>query len=562
MFNSIARAAKAGAEPRRARWMSARSIGFAGVFVAATLSLIGTGGSSARAQTAGSQQKQADAGTVARQQARLQLDIQQQIRELSQRAESYLAKGDCDRFYVLYDIIARYIFRDASLIKGDFLYRSRQISTLESHQRYGEAELTDYQLEEVRKYAKNRQAYLDQKLKSASCGKQANSTGWAIIPGTPINRPCISDRSTEGTAPRSRFAAEDDSTKRRERLWREAGRAFARVDAPRDQVLVECVITEISTGAESVGFPHTSYLGSSSGGVDHLGLLQVGEWMRGWSGDWNTQIHFGSASPLGGFLEFGISGASAHEQTVTSWFDPGPGASLPIAGPNGGASGFLLGGWPLNVATGLYYSATLNDVGARFGYGKSFQLTANTTLTPKIFASYSRSDFSESLSGSIPGFGRDFRYFTDVDISRFGVGIGLGGETRLNDPFAANGWDVTLRYASEFAGFKMSGSGQDNLDFTGFPTSTQALDENEGGWGFKLSAGLGIKNRQGLSLGFDGSYERRPGYPEIVRNGTDPSYLQFNSAGIWTVKGYIRVQLDNGRVLSGLVDPDDDDYFN
>jgi hypothetical protein len=562
MFNSIARAAKAGAEPRRARWMSARCIGFAAVFIVATLSLTGVGGSSARAQPAANQQKQADTGTVARQQARLQVDIQQQIRELSQRAERYLAEGDCDRFYVLYDIIARYTYRDASLIKGDFLYRSRQISTLESYQRYGEAELTDYQLDEVRKYAENRQAHLDQKRKSASCGKQANSTGWAIIPGTPINRPCISDRSSEGTTLRSRFASEDNSAERRERLRREAGRAFARVDGPTNQVLVECVITEISNGAESVGFTHTSYLGSSSGGVDRLGLLKVGEWMPGASGDWNTQVHFGSASPLGrGFVEFGVFGASAHEQTVTSWFDPGAGASLPIAGPNGGASGFLLGGWPLNVATGLYCSATLNDFGTRFGYGKSFQLTASTTLTPKIFASYSHTNFSESLSGSIPGFGRDFRYFTDVEISRFGLGISLGGETRLSDPVAVNGWDVTLRYASEFAGFKMSGSGQDNLDFTGFSTSTQALDKNEGDWGFKLSAGLGIRNRQGLSLGFDGSYERRPGYSEVVRNGTDPSYLQFNSAGIWTVKGYIRVQLGDGRVLVGRVDPDDD-YFN
>ena len=308
-------------------------------------------------------------------------------------------------------------------------------------------------------------------------------------------------------------------------------------------MLVECVFIEISAGGESIGFPHTSYLGSTSGGIDRLGLLHVNDRMWGWAADWMTNIYFAE----GNILEFGLSGGNANGDSFFNSFDPGPGASLPIAGPNGGASGFLLGAWPLNIATNLHYSAELTDFGLRLGYGKRLPVTANTSITPKVFIVYLRTDFSESFSGSIPGFARNFSYMTDVDVNRYGIGVGLSGETRIGGFASLNDfWDVALRYAGEFAGFRVSGSGHDSLDFTGFPTSTQSLDKNETDWDGKLYAGIFFRSRRGIDFGVHGSYERRPGYPEIVRSGTDPSELQFHFADIWSVKGSFRLQFGGG----------------
>ena len=358
----------------------------------------------ARAQSAAGQHKQPDAEAVGRQQAQLRLDMLLLIRELSERAEHYLDAGDCDRFNVLYSIIDGFERRDETLIKGDFLYRSPQLGSLESYQKYGDVQLTKDQLEEVRKYSRNCLEHLDKRLKTATCGKQANMTGWAITPGKPINRPCILDRNDKGTQLRSRFADEpsDPAAVRRARLQRQAMDAFALAEVPTSQVLIDCVIAEVSAGGQSLRFPHTSYLGSNSGGIDHLGLLNVGDWMRGWSAGATTKVYFndnaiaGNNPFAGGFLQFGITGGSATQNSFISSFDPGPGANLLIAGPNGGASGFLLGGWPLNIATNLVYSAKLDEFDLNLGYGKPFQVSASTSLTPKVFVIYSHTNFSES----------------------------------------------------------------------------------------------------------------------------------------------------------------------
>jgi hypothetical protein len=378
----------------------------------------------------------------------------------------------------------------------------------------------------------------------------------SVLPA-PKKDPCHDWGLSRIRIPRTFYAAPDPEAARRARLRSEAEKAFAFVDELPRQVLIECVFTEISVGAESIDFPHTSYLGSSIGGVDHLGLVKVDDYMRGWSADWNTQIHFGNASPLaGGFVEFGVTRGWAEEHTFAGSFDPGPGARLAIPGPNGGTSGFSIA--PGNAATNLQYSAGLRELGLRLGYGKPFQVTANTQITPKLFATYTRSDFNESMAGSIPGVGRDFRYSTDIGIDRFSFGLGLAGETHIDTPLADSGWDVALRYAGEFSGFKIAGSGHDSLDFTGFPTSTQALDKNETDWGFKLSTGIELKNRYGLTFAIEGAYERRPGSPEVVRDGVNPSMLQLNYGSIWTAKGIIRFEFDaHGRLTSYPVDEDD-----
>ena len=201
------------------------------------------------------------------------------IRELSKRAEHYLDVGDCDRFYVVYTIIVGFETRDKTLIKGDFLYRSPQLGSLASYEKYGDAQLTKDQLEGFEESPRNRLEHLDKRRKTAACGKQANTTGWAITPGKPINKPCILDRNDKGTQLRSRFADEksDPDAVRRAHLRREAKDAFALVEVPASQVLIECAVMELSTGGQSISFPHTSYLGSSSGGIDRLGLLNVGD---------------------------------------------------------------------------------------------------------------------------------------------------------------------------------------------------------------------------------------------------------------------------------------------
>jgi hypothetical protein len=516
-------------------------------------------------------------------QAQTQTRINYRIRELSQQAVTALINDDCGTFTILTNKLNLYA-------SGDPVGAFRDEAPGAAGMRL--TSLSDYQIGEIGKYANNRFQFVHRRKTEIQAQRQASQglgvlreevcppDPWflRVLSSLPVIQPQPGGRlfNLPGTntcielpAPgRNEYAAPDPETARRVRLRREAEKAFAQGNGiawrPQGSIF-DCIEFDFGTGFQQIDFAHTRYLGSSDGATDRLGLLHVGDRMRGWYIEWMTNVHLASnrAAPgffSGGFIQFGVFGGAARSSNFFDTFDPG--ANNRTLLPGAAAGGVSLGGWPLNIGRDINYRSDLSDIGFRFGYGKRYRVTPNTTIAPLVFGTVSRLNFSELLSLTIPGFGRDALYNTDIDVTRWGVGGGFAGETSLGSfTFGNNSWNTTLQYSVEIGGMWVSASGQDSLEFTGLPTSQQHLDRSTTDWSAKLTGGVLLNTRRGLSIGFQGGYERRPGYPSIERTGNDPATVQFNAADILSGRVAIRLTLDaEGRLVGIPFDPYDDDY--
>jgi hypothetical protein len=511
-------------------------------------------------------------------QAQTQTRIQNRLRELSRMADNALANDDCATFSTMRNRIFTYMSGDpVEFFKQEAPGAAGMSLTA----------LSDYQIGEIRKYAQNRYTYVNDRHTAylarpaqlpAADGRQARELTctwdvlllsdlfqprtWFYLPGTET---CIlvpqapPQQIIIPRTPRAFYAPPDPETARRERIRSEARQAFA---APVPGV--PCFEFGLSSGFQQYEFAHTRYLGISNGLTDSLGLLPVGDKMSGWYIEWRTNIHLGGAngagSPLpGGFIQFGAFGGNANASSFFDIFDPGAGNRLLLPGPEGGASGVSAGGHPANIARDISYSASLAEHGLRLGVGSRLQFTPRVTLSPVVFGTFAHGEFNESLSLSIPGLGREARYSTAIDFNRFGIGIGITGETWLGRSQSGN---FALRYAGEFSGFRVVADGVDTFQFPGLPTSRKNLDADANDWGAKFSAGIFLHTRWGGTLGIEGGYERRPGYPSIVRNGVGPSAIELQSADVWSLTGSFRFILDprTGQLIRVPFDPDEDFY--
>jgi hypothetical protein len=231
-------------------------------------------------------------------------------------------------------------------------------------------------------------------------------------------------------------------------------------------------------------------------------------------------------------------------------FDPGAGFRLNIPGPTGGASGFSLGANPLNRVESIFYDNSIESFGGGGGMRLPlFIFSAPTGISVDSIIGFgvNRLTMDERFGGRIPGFARDFFYTTDVNVNSATLDLGLGLTQVVRLPgggfFVINGETVVT------PGY-YSASGTDRLNFTGFDPSFIDLSETKTDVGVRIGGGFnfgfpgsGLNGNQivGPSIFVQGGYESRPGFPVIVRDGTNPSRIDLKRADIFTVSGGVSI---------------------
>lgn len=209
--------------------------------------------------------------------------------------------------------------------------------------------------------------------------------------------------------------------------------------------------------------------------------------------------------------------------------DVGPGARLLIPGPDGGASGFSLGGHPANLVTDGYYSLDHDQHGVRAELRRSVETGfGRTTLSAGLRYGWGQSH--EVFGADIPGFGRDFAYETPVDLRQVQIraGVELEGGPAAWEPMPAGSLAMSWRaFAGGGPDFN-EGEGVDTLRFAGFPDTTVGISEDSVDWGGYVGGGLTWRIGW-FSLGGEIRYERRTGFPVGERDGNDPSRLRLEA---------------------------------
>ena len=233
-------------------------------------------------------------------------------------------------------------------------------------------------------------------------------------------------------------------------------------------------------------------------------------------------------------------------------YDPGAGFRVNIAGAAGGASGVSVGGHPLNVVSNIQFSNNTEGFGGGGGVRLPVAGTpaSGTSFEAVIGISGNRLTMNESFGGRIAGFGRDFLYTTDVavDSAQVDLGVGLTQVVRsgAGGIVIVNG-DITVSPGV------FSGNGTDRFSFTGIAPSEADLNKTKADVGIGVSAGMSFgllgatvsRNRiNGPSIFVKGSYESRPGFPVIERDGTNPSRLELKRADIFTLSGGLTIPLN------------------
>ncbi len=150
-----------------------------------------------------------------------------------------------------------------------------------------------------------------------------------------------------------------------------------------------------------------------------------------------------------------------------------------------------------------------------------------------------RLETSDSFSGSIPGFARDFAYQTDLETAIWGLFVATEAEVSLD-----GSWDEALRYAGEFSGFRvavgaragvnfLSADGTDRLDFTGFAPQSIGVSKDDTTFSYRLNMGLNYTppSVRALTLSLGMSYSEDDIHPTANRTGEtgDRTQIEFQN---------------------------------
>ena len=255
------------------------------------------------------------------------------------------------------------------------------------------------------------------------------------------------------------------------------------------------------------------------------------------------------------FINFNYFNSTASSDGA---YDPGPNFRLNLPGATGGLSGVSIGGNPLNTITRLSFNNEIDSFGGVVGVSKEFASFGApggglTTFGGILGIGGNRLTSNETFEGQIPGFGRDFRYSTNVEVMSGQIDLGVDLTQVLRPP--GSGLLIVAYGALTVSPTVLSANGVDNFSFTGIAPSSADLSKTKTDIGASINGGLSFGlpgstvsgNRiNGPSVFVKGGYESRPGFPVIERDGTNPSRLELKRADIVTVSGGITVPFGGG----------------
>jgi hypothetical protein len=309
------------------------------------------------------------------------------------------------------------------------------------------------------------------------------------------------------------------------------------------------VLVDMSGGLVTIDLPSQGYLARElqGSGVQELNQFNPSRNASGAGGTFNIAVN---NAPLPNSVLYATFNYFNVDANGTGAYNPGTNFRLNLPGAEGGASGVSIGGNPLNQVTNIVYSNNLESFGGGGGIRLPIAATpGGLVLNGGIGISGSRLTMNQSFGGQIPGFNRDFLYATNVDVNSARVDLGLGLTQVMRSQggglFIFNG-NLTLSPTT------ISGNGTDRFSFTGINPSATELNKSKTDLGGAISAGLSVglpgsilsgNQINGPFLFIKGGYESRPGFPVIIRDGTNPSRLDLKQADIFNVSGGISIPL-------------------
>jgi hypothetical protein len=173
------------------------------------------------------------------------------------------------------------------------------------------------------------------------------------------------------------------------------------------------------------------------------------------------------------------------------------GVGIPGTGDPGHPSpaGYFLGDPAFNDVMGIEqrFESRLDSLHLAIAQEQHYRCWTGTLA---IGGRAGRLETSDRFQGSIPGYGRDFAYQTDLETAIWGLFVATEAEVSLD-----NAWDSAVRYAGEFSGFRVaagarvgvdfvSADGTDRLDFTGFAPQSIGVSKDDTTFNYRLSVDL------------------------------------------------------------------------
>ncbi|WOF75017.1 hypothetical protein QMT40_002679 [Parvibaculaceae bacterium PLY_AMNH_Bact1] len=283
-------------------------------------------------------------------------------------------------------------------------------------------------------------------------------------------------------------------------------------------------------GSLSVGqlsLPQQQFLAFEAIGtlIQSFGIVNIEEDARATAGSFDGSAHFADAGIFGSkgiWTALGYVRTTANASASVANIDPN-GDRLLIPGPLGGASGFSLasaGG--LNVVTQADYEAHYEWNSFYAKAGLPFDC-GEWLFMPFFGAAYTDQEQTSSFSGSVPGFGRNFAYNTQVDVETISPFVGFDAVRHFDG--------VSLHGGGLLSADFNDADGWDRLSFTGVADSQASLSGDDTSLGGRAWAGItfGVPESP-FKVSLDASYVYVDNIPVITRDGTNPSSLGFDSA--------------------------------
>lgn len=288
------------------------------------------------------------------------------------------------------------------------------------------------------------------------------------------------------------------------------------------------VTGEVGGGVGTIKIPRKPYLALEDAGSLRLGVVDtkrsetIAALLLGlaYDLDFVPQLNFagafGSGDPL---TQRMFAEASFEAQEATLRASGGTltttteGLGIPGTGDPSHPSpaGYFLANPGLNDVENItqLHVSTLDKLDLAISQEQRFQCWSNTL---SIGTRIGRLESLDRVSGSIPGYARDFEYETDLETAVWGLFVATDAELSLDRAWQDR-YDAGLRYAGEFSGFSLSGGvrlgvdsvaveGTDRLSFTGFAPQSIRVAKDDVTFSYRLSAGLNYSPPEARALKF------------------------------------------------------------
>ncbi len=313
------------------------------------------------------------------------------------------------------------------------------------------------------------------------------------------------------------------------REWREA------CDKPETPSSAAIFGAGASFFAGLLNLPTQSFLGFENPGTlaQTIGVTNGDNEARTTGASLDGSVFFpghGIFGSQGFWTAFGYLRTTANASGTTDTIDPN-GDGLLIPGPLGGASGFsLVSAGGLNVVRNATYEVNAEWDSFYAKGGLPFDC-GDIKVTPFVGVAYSDQESMSRFAGSVPGFGRNFAYNTDVYVETFSGLIGVDLMKDLGRVSVHGGGLVSID--------SNDGSGTDRLSFTGVADSQASLSNDETTYGGRAWAGLTFgTDKSPFKVSIDATYIYQENLPVIMRDGVNPARLTYDDGD--AVVGSIR----------------------